>query len=72
MTNGFVSIKISRETYEVLNQMMIEAKYRTIPEYLDYLLREKIAAYKAEKDGISLTDEEKGDIVKRLKELNYM
>lgn len=72
MPNSYISIKISRETFDFLSQMMIEDKYKSIQLYLDFLLKDKIAAYKAEKDGITLTADDEEKIKQRLRELGYL
>jgi hypothetical protein len=77
MTTGYVSIKVSKDTFDMLSQMLIEDQSKfghkeSITSYIEYLLKDKIAAYKASKDNISLTPDEEERIRKRLIELGYL
>ena len=77
MTSGFVSIKIPKDTFDMLTQMLIEDQgnfghKESISSYIEFLLKDKIAAYKASKDNISLTPDDEEKIKQRLVELGYL
>jgi hypothetical protein len=76
---SFVSIKITKDTYDKLMTMMSESNFKNISLYIEFMLSSPIAKYAAEKDGeftmeeeSELTEEDEEEIKKRLKELGYL
>jgi len=70
--NGYTNIKIPVGLYNRYKDMMINTEYKTVEDYMLYVLREEVAKYNMVEDGYELTEDEEEAIKVRLRALGYL
>ena len=67
-----VEIKIPKEIYEKIEERIKDTEFKSVSEYVTYVLREVLASLEEEETEVVFSEEEEEKIKERLRALGYL
>jgi len=69
----YTTVSIPITLYKRIKEMIKDTGFTSVSQFVTYILREVISSMEEEKlKGVTLSEEEKKNIIKRLKRLGYL
>lgn len=68
---GFREVKIPEEIYEKIEKRIEEMEFKSVDEYVTYVLREVLVSLEEEEEEV-FTEEEEEKVKERLRALGYI